>query len=95
MITLAITNTSGTDIVAGDGVLPNALNWLAIADTATASAVIQVHDLDRVENNHSGFTMGDLLQQLKQYGVCTYDMTDAGDTEDNGSVVDHAVATAA
>ena len=94
MITLAITNTSGTDIVAGDGVLPNALNWLNIADTATASAVVQVHDLDKVENNHSGFTMGDMLQQLKQYGVCTYTATDAGDSMANGSVVDEVVAAA-
>jgi len=95
MLTLNITNTSGTDIVAGDGVLPKALSWLSIADTADVDVVIQVHDLDKVESNHSGFTMGDLLQQLRQNGTCTYDLTDAGDSEDNGSVVDHAVATAA
>lgn len=94
MITLSITNTSGTDIVAGDGVLPNALNWLNIADTATETAVIQVHDLDKVENNHSGFTMGDMLQQLKQYGVCTFATADAGDNIDNGSVTDEVVAEA-
>jgi hypothetical protein len=98
MITLNITNTSGTDIVAGDGVLPIALNWLNIADAANADAVIQVHDLDKVENNHSGFTMGDMLQQLKQYGVCTFTMTDVGDSilaaSPGGSVVDHAVAEA-
>ena len=95
MITLNITNTSGTDIAAGDGVLPNALSWLSIADAANVDVVIQLHDLEKVENNHSGFTMGDLLQQLKQNGVCTYNMTDAGDSEDNGSVTDHATATAA
>lgn len=98
MITLNITNTSGTDIVAGDGVLPNALNWLNIADTANADAVIQVQDLDRVENNHSGFTMGDMLQQLKQYGVCTFTMTDVGDSiaaaAPGGSMTDEATATA-
>lgn len=95
MLTLNITNTSGTDIVAGDGVLPNALGWLAIADTASADVVIQVGDLAKIEDNHSGFTMGELLQQLKQLGICTYNITDLGDSEDTGSVSDHAVATAA
>ena len=95
MLTLNITNTSGKAIAAGDGVLPKALSWLSIADTANVDVVIQLHDLNKVENNHSGFTMGDMLQQLKQYGVCTYNLTDAGDSEDNGSVTDHAVATAA
>ena len=95
MLTLNITNTSGTDIVAGDGVLPNMFGWASIADTANADFVIQVHDLDRVENNHSGFTVGELLQQLKQKGLLTYNVTDVGDDEDVGSLADHAVATAA
>ena len=95
MLTLNITNTSGTAIAAGDGVLPRALNWINLADAANVSVVIQVNDLAMVENNHSGFTMGDLLQQLRQNGTCTYNLTDAGDSEDNGSVADHAVATAA
>lgn len=95
MLTLNITNTSGTDIVAGDGVLPNSLSWVNLADTANVDVVVQVHDLDKVENNHSGFTMGDLLQQLMQLGTCAYTLTDAGDAIDNGSVTDTAVATAA
>ena len=95
MLTLAITNTSGSDIAAGDGVLPRMLSWLSIADTASASVVIQVHDMDRMENNHSGFTMGELLQQLKQADKLTFNVTDAGDSEDTGSLADHVVATAA
>lgn len=95
MLTLNITNTSGVAIVAGDGVLPRSLDWLGIASAGNANVVIQVHDLDKVENNHSGFTMGDILQQLLQRGLCTYNLTDVGDDEDVGSVVDHAVATAA
>jgi hypothetical protein len=95
MITLAITNTSGVAIVAGDGVLPKALSWMSIADSATGSAVIQVGDLDKVDQPNSGFTMGDMLQSLKQRGKITLNMTDLGDSEDTGSVTDHAVATAA
>ena len=95
MLTLSITNTSGTDIAAGDGVLPNMLSWLSIADTATASVVIQLRDMDRIEDNHSGFTMGELLQQLKQAGKLSFNVADVGDDEDNGSLADHAVATAA
>jgi len=95
MLTLNITNTSGTDIAAGDGVLPSALSWVDLADTANVDVVIQVGDLARVETNHSGFTFGELLQQLKQRGICTYNVTDLGDDEDDGSVADHAVATAA
>lgn len=95
MLTLNITNTSGTAIAAGDGVLPNALGWFDLADTANIDVVIQVGDLARVEDNHSGFTLGELLQGLKQRGICTYNVTDLGDSEDTGSVPDHAVATAA
>ena len=93
MLTMNIENTSGADIVAGDGVLPDALSWLDIADTANVDVVIQVHDLDKVENNHSGFTMGDLLQQLVQAGSVVLGFTDVGATD--VSVVDDAVATAA
>jgi hypothetical protein len=95
MLTLNITNTSGTDIVAGDGVLPNMLDWLSIADAANADAVFQVHDMNRIENYHSGFTMGELLDQLKQRGLITMNVTDVGDSEDVGSMPDHVVATAA
>lgn len=95
MLTLSITNTSGTDIVAGDGVLPNMLSWLSLADTASADVVVTVHDMDRMEDNHSGFTMGELLQQLKQQGRLSFDVADVGDNEDDGSLADHVVATAA
>jgi len=95
MLTLNIKNDSGTDIAAGDGVLPNSLGWFALANGADIDVVIQVHDLERVEDNHSGFTVGEMLQQLKQRGIVSFDLTDIGDDEDDGSVVDHAVATAA
>lgn len=95
MITLNITNTSGTAIAAGDGVLPRMFGWVSLAAGANTNLVIQVGDLAKVENQHSGFTVGELLQQLKQYGKLTYNMTDLGDTEDTGSVPDHAVAVAA
>lgn len=95
MITLNITNTSGVAIVAGDGVLPKALSWVNLAAGANVDVVIQVGDLDKVDQPNGGFTMGDMLQQLKQRGKCTYNMTDLGDSEDTGSVTDHAVATAA
>lgn len=95
MLTLNITNTSGTDIEAGDGVLPRMLDWISIADTANADAVFQVHDMYRVESNHSGFMFGELMDQLKQRGLITLNVTDVGDDEDNGSLPDHVVATAA
>jgi hypothetical protein len=95
MITLAITNTSGVAIAAGDGVLPKALSWMSIAAGGSASAVIQVADLAKTDQPNSGFTMGDMLQSLKQRGKITMNMTDVGDSEDTGSVMDHAVATAA
>ncbi len=93
MLTMNIDNTSGTDVVAGDGVLPNALSWIDLADAANVDVVIQVHDLDRVEDNHSGFTMGELMQKLVQQGDFVFGFTDLGATD--VSVVDDAVATAA
>ena len=93
MLTLNLTNTSGVAIVAGDGVLPRAFNWMNIAIAGNANAVIQVGDLGKIENQHSGFTMGEMLQSLKQRGKITYNVTDLGDSEDTGSVADHCVAT--
>lgn len=95
MLTLNITNDSGTDIVAGDGVLPNCLSWLSLADGANTDVVVQVHDFQKIEANRSGFTVGELLQQLKQLGVISFNVTDLGDDEDNGSLVDEVVAVAA
>ena len=92
MLTVNITNNSGTDIVAGDGVLPNLFKFMSIADTANANAVVQVHDLDKIEDNHSGFTVGDLLQQLVQAGSIAVTFTDIGVTD--VSVTDAAVAAA-
>lgn len=93
MLTMNIDNTSGTDIAIGDGVLPNALSWFALADGANIDVVVQVHDLDRVEDNHSGFTLGDHLQMLVQEGRLVVGFTDLGATD--VSVHDDAVAVAA
>jgi len=93
MLTVSIENTSGVDIVANDGVLPGPLKFLDVADTATEDAVVQVHDLDKVEDNHSGFTAGDLLQMLVQQGKIAVTFADVGATD--VSVMDDAVATAA
>jgi hypothetical protein len=94
MITLNLTNTSGVAIVAGDGVLPRALSHLSIAIAGNANAVIQVGDLTKIENQHSGFTMGELLQSLKQRGKIAFTAADVAGTVGTGSVPDEVVATA-
>lgn len=94
MLTLNLTNTSGVAIVAGDGVLPKMFSWMSIGVGANANAVIQVGDLGKIDQPNSGFTVGDMLQSLKQRGKITYNVTDVGDSEDTGSVADHCVATA-
>jgi hypothetical protein len=93
MLTMNITNNSGADIVAGDGVLPRQLDWVSVANAANVDVVIQVMDLDVVEDYHSGFTMGDHLQQLVQEGRVALTFTDIGATD--RSVEDEAIATAA
>lgn len=94
MLTLNLTNTSGVAIVAGDGVLPKMFSWMSIAIAGNANAVIQVGDLTKEDQPNSGFTVGEMLQSLKQRGKITYNVTDVGDSEDTGSVADHVVATA-
>lgn len=94
MITLNLTNKSGRAIAAGDGVLPRALNWINLAPNANVNAVIQVGDLNKVENQHTGFTMGDMLQSLKQLGKIAFTATDDGLSITTGSVPDEIVATA-
>jgi hypothetical protein len=95
MLTLNITNTSGVAIAADDGVLPRAFAWMNIAIGANANAVLQISDLDKVEYGWGNFTLGERLQTLKQKGKLTFNVTDAGDNEDTGSVADHCVATQA
>ena len=94
MLTLNLTNNSGVDIVAGDGVLPRALSHLSIVDSGNANAVIQVGDLTKIENQTSGFTLGEMLQSLKQRGVIAFTATDDGLTIVTGSVPDQIVADA-
>lgn len=95
MLTLNLTNTSGVAIVAGNGVLPRALSHLSIAVAGNADEVIQVGDLTKVDNLHTGFTLGEMLQSLKQRGVCTFTATDDGLSIVTGSVPDQIVANAA
>jgi hypothetical protein len=94
MLTLNLTNTSGVAIVAGDGVLPRMFSWISLADTANVNCVIQVGDMTKIDEPNSGFTVGEMLQSLKQRGKITFNVTDVGDSEDTGSVADHVVATA-
>lgn len=94
MLTLNLTNTSGVAIAAGDGVLPKMFSWMSIGVGANANAVIQVGDLAKEDQPNGGFTVGEMLQSLKQRGKITYNVTDVGDSEDTGSVADHCVATA-
>ena len=95
MLTLNLTNSSGVAIVAGDGVLPRALSHLSIGIGSNANAVIQVGDLTKIENQHSGFTMGEMLQSLKQRGKIAFTATDDGLTIVTGSVPDQIVGNAA
>jgi hypothetical protein len=95
MLTINITNVSSTDaLLAADLPAPFNLNG-DIAASGNKDFVVQVHDLDKVVDNHSGFTSADILQQMKQGGLLTVNIADVGDSEDNGSMYDHAVATAA
>jgi hypothetical protein len=95
MLTLNLTNTSGVAIAAGDGVLPKMFSWMSIGVGANVNCVIQVGDLTKEDQPNAGFTVGEMLQSLKQRGKITYNVTDVGDSEDTGSVADHCVATAA
>ena len=95
MITIDITNVSTTDTLAASSLpAPFQLNG-DIAASGNKDFVIQVHDLDKVEDNHSGFTAGDLLQQMRQANLIEVDVADVGDDEDNGSIYDEVVAVAA
>jgi hypothetical protein len=96
MLTITIGNVSTTDVLAASSLpAPFQLNG-DIAASGTKDFDIQIHDLDKVEDNHSGFTAGDQLQIMRQGGLITVAIVDAGDVDANtGSVMDHAVATAA
>lgn len=94
MLTLNLTNSSGVAIVAGDGVLPRALSHLNIGIGGNANAMIQVGDLVKIETQTSGFTMGEMLQSLKQRGKIAFTATDDGLTIVTGSVPDQIVANA-
>ena len=95
MLTITIGNVSTTDALAASSLpAPFQLNG-DIAASGNGVFVIQVHDLDKVEDNHSGFTAGDQLQQMRQANLITVAIADAGDDQDNGSIFDEAVATAA
>ncbi len=95
MLAFAITNISSDDAIpATDLPPPFNLNG-EIAASATVTFVVQVHDLDKVVNNHSGFTSADILQQMRQANRISLAISDVGDDEDVGSIFDEAVAVAA
>lgn len=94
MITLNLTNTSGADIVAGDGTLPDPLDWVNLTNGSNVNVVVQAGDMVKVSPPHSGFTLGDKLQQLKQLGKITYTTAAYGDTAANGSVSDGVIHNA-
>lgn len=95
MLTITLTNVSATTAITGTDLPPPFNANGDIAASGSKAFVVQVHDLDKVVNNHSGFTAADVLQQWKQDNRITVDIADIGDDEDNGSAYDHAVATAA
>ena len=95
MLTITIGNVSTTDALAASS-LPAPFQLQGdIAASGNQTYVIQVHDLDKVEDNHSGFTAADLLQQMRQANLITVGIADVGDDQDVGSIYDHVVATAA
>ena len=95
MLTITIGNVSTTDVLAASS-LPAPFQLQGdIAASGNGVFVIQVHDLDKVEDNHSGFTAGDMLQQMRQAGLITVVIADAADSAANGSIMDEAVAAAA
>lgn len=75
MLTATIVNTSGVALT-----LPGPLSWITIAIGATVTPVINPQDLLKVVDQHSGFTLGEMLQQLKQKGSVTIAYGDLGAT---------------
>lgn len=94
MITLNLTNTSGVAIVAGDGVLPRPLSWVSLGIGANVNVVVEATDMVKATTPSSGFSFGEALQQLKQYGKITFTTTAFGDTAATGSISDAAVRAA-
>ena len=81
MLTFTIGNVSSDDVL--------------LATSGTKDFVVQLGDLNKVQDNHSGFTACDLLQQLRQSNLITVNIADLGDDEDSGSICDEAYAVAA
>lgn len=80
MLTCTITNTSGADIAAG--ALPGVLNWNPlIANSGTFVVIMNVADLNKSVTPHSGFSLGEALQQLVQKGTITVGYANLGSTE--------------
>lgn len=90
MLTCTITNTSGAELAAGS--LPGMLNWNpAIANSGTFVVQMLVADLNKVVNQTSGFTLGELLQQLVQKGTITVGYANLGATDRDNVSVAHGV----
>lgn len=93
MLTATITNTSGATTL-GTTWLPGMLSWVpGVANSAAATAVLMVSDLLQVVNGNSGFTLGQLLQQMVQAGLITITYANLGATD--REITDKAVSVAA
>lgn len=90
MLTVNVANTSGEDIKAGSGFLPSIFDWADIDDGDNKDFNIEAFDLQRVESNHSGFMVGELLQKLVQDEKISVSFT----ALTSRSVSDDAVSTA-
>ncbi len=89
MLTATITNTSGATLAAGS--LPGMLSWVgSIANNATAVVVLSVSDLNKPVDLTSGFTLGELLQQMIQKGTITVTYVDLGATDRSTVSIAHA-----
>lgn len=73
MLTVTITNVSSTVSIGLDTAtpLPAPFNWFTIAASGNKACVCRVSDIMAPSGIMSGFTVGDMLQQLVQAGKIT------------------------
>ena len=87
MLTATITNLSSTTAIAA-GDLPAPFNWMTIAASGTGTATCRVQDLVAPAGRLSGFSVGDMLQQLVQMGKITISFANAAATKQADAVGD-------
>jgi hypothetical protein len=90
MLTATITNVSGEALPAGS--LPGMLSWVGeIANSGSVAVVVNVADLNKVVNQTSGFSLGEMLQQMVQAGKITVTYANVGATDRDNVSVAHGV----